>query len=361
MKERNRGKSASVHKTRPFRVCRSRLLPLLLLGMLVMGGGCAKQSPAPLAPEPPVVVTQDRSDVIEAARSNLGVRYKFGGTSPETGFDCSGFVRWSYEQVGVKVPRVARDQYIFGERVDKKDLRPGDIVVFKGTRSRTGWHSGIYTGDGMFIHSPNKGKAVTESTLETGYFAKHYAGACRIPTDAGHDELYAAFEERKREAGAKKAPKGGKKAAPKSTLVAEAKKSGPSEKSAKPGKAAKPAGEKPGPAGASKNKNSAKTVASATQSPAKPQKDSSPDAKNDAVSSEKKDARTVKPTAKEGSGKTPLRSAVASTGTGGKARAEAVVNKLKTEKKAAPARSVRTRASGEAAPAPKSAGSDDKS
>ena len=125
-------------------------------------------------------------DVVEAAYSNIGVRYKYGGRTPQTGFDCSGLVCWSYEQVGITLPRRARDQINFGIAVeDKSQLQPGDIVVFKGTNNRSGWHSGIYAGDGAFIHSPQRGRAVTEARLDKAYYVKHYAGARRIVRDGG--------------------------------------------------------------------------------------------------------------------------------------------------------------------------------
>ena len=161
-----------------------------------MSAGCAgKQAPGPSAPAP---VAKKDPDVITAARSNIGVPYKYGGNSPETGFDCSGFVCWTYEQVGVSLPRRARDQLAFGKKVDKKDLQPGDIVVFKGTRNRSGWHSGIYTGDGKFIHSPRTGRTVTESLLDEKYYAQRYAGACRIPQDGTAQEMYARYLEKER-------------------------------------------------------------------------------------------------------------------------------------------------------------------
>jgi len=130
---------------------------------------------------------EKKLNIVEAARSNIGVRYRFGGSSPQTGFDCSGLVSWSYQQVGVTLPRRAREQLTFGVKVDdKSQLLPGDIVVFRRTSSRTGWHSGIYTGDGKFIHSPRRGKTVTETKLGQAYFAQRFAGARRIPRDDRH-------------------------------------------------------------------------------------------------------------------------------------------------------------------------------
>lgn len=205
-------------------------IPVLLLGMLFLGTGCMKRPP-PHTPTPPPAhkksVVAESAGVVEMARKNIGIPYKFGGTTPETGFDCSGLVCWSFAQVGVDVPRTAREQLAYGQRVEKNAIEPGDIVVFKGTRSRTGWHSGIYTGEGKFIHSPTKGKTVMESSLTEKYFAQRFVGATRIPQDGSAAALYAAYQQEQRQAANNR--RAAKKAAPsrasgKNSLVATANK-----------------------------------------------------------------------------------------------------------------------------------------
>lgn len=182
------------------------LLPvfLLLACTLFLSSGCAvtqdgssyspaysssypsRRAPADVQVAVNPVNRVQHSDVAAAARSSIGSPYRFGGSSPETGFDCSGLVCWSFEQMGVNVPRRAQDQLYAGGRVlQKSELRPGDIVVFKGTNNRTGWHSGIYTGDGNFVHSPRAGKNVTESNLAEEYFARRFVGGSRISGDSG--------------------------------------------------------------------------------------------------------------------------------------------------------------------------------
>lgn len=199
---------------------RHRLLLLLFAALLCFNAGCAQKQAPPLQSGPAKAASQE-ADVVAAARKNLGIPYRFGGARPETGFDCSGLVCWSYEQVGVKVPRRASEQVAFGTPVKSRaELQPGDIVAFKGTRSRTGWHSGIYTGNGKFIHSPNKGKSVMESSLDEGYFAKRYYGACRIPRDGSADSLYAAYRQKlTAQANAAKASRAANKSGAKSVAV----------------------------------------------------------------------------------------------------------------------------------------------
>jgi hypothetical protein len=194
---------------------------VLLLAAALLSAGCATRQTmeAPVPASAPAM--EKKLDVTDAARSNIGVRYKYGGNSPQTGFDCSGLVCWSYEQVGVSLPRRARDQLMFGIQVGKNELQPGDIVVFKGTNNRSGWHAGIYTGDGKFIHSRSTGKTVKESSLDQAYYVKHYAGARRIPRDGNAAKLHAEYMEKERAAA--NSARSGKKAVNKKTAVAQAK------------------------------------------------------------------------------------------------------------------------------------------
>jgi hypothetical protein len=169
----------------------------LLSAALAVTSACAFKNEPEEAYAPKAASSVAEQDVVAAARKGLGTPYRFGGTSPQTGFDCSGLVLWSYEQVGIRLPRSAREQIRFGMPVQgKEDLKPGDIVVFKGIRSRTGWHSGIYAGNGKFIHSPSNGKVVTESGMDEDYFARRFAGARRIPRDGNEKALYAAYLEK---------------------------------------------------------------------------------------------------------------------------------------------------------------------
>jgi cell wall-associated NlpC family hydrolase len=186
----------------------------LLSAALAVTSACAFKNTPDESAAPKAATSAPEQDVVAAARKGLGTPYRFGGTSLQTGFDCSGLVLWSYEQVGIRLPRSAREQIRFGMPVQRKeDLKPGDIVVFKGIRSRTGWHSGIYAGDGKFIHSPSNGKVVTESGMDEAYFARRFAGARRIPRDGNEKALYAAYLEKvKSEAAAGAGSSAGKNA-----------------------------------------------------------------------------------------------------------------------------------------------------
>jgi cell wall-associated NlpC family hydrolase len=118
---------------------------------------------------------------LSSAYTFTGLQYKRGGSRPETGFDCSGFVRHVFQNsCNLDLPRTAREQFEIGERVNKEDLRRGDLVFFRG---RQGWHVGIYTGDGQFIHSPNRRDAVKVSSLSAAYYKRAFKGARRLTSD----------------------------------------------------------------------------------------------------------------------------------------------------------------------------------
>lgn len=122
--------------------------------------------------------TAVRGDVVcRTVRGQVGTRYKYGGTSPKTGFDCSGLLVWAYKQHGVSIPRTAKAQSGAGKGVQRSKLAPGDIVVFK---IKSGYHTGMYTGNNRFIHSPSSGSTVREDRLDNSYWKKVYVGARRV-------------------------------------------------------------------------------------------------------------------------------------------------------------------------------------
>jgi cell wall-associated NlpC family hydrolase len=108
------------------------------------------------------------------ARKFVGIRYSYGGTSPRTGFDCSGFVRFVYAHFGLSLPHYTVSQFRLGRRVSRAALHPGDLVFFNGLS-----HVGLYIGRGLFVHAPHTGLRVQVESIN-GWSAHEYAGARRV-------------------------------------------------------------------------------------------------------------------------------------------------------------------------------------
>ncbi len=114
------------------------------------------------------------------AISLIGVKYKFGGSSAESGFDCSGFVRHVFaESMTLDLPRSSYAIAKLGTSVNKDDLQPGDLVFFN-TRRRAFSHVGIYLGEGRFVHAPSRGKSVEIVDSADPYWRKRFNGARRV-------------------------------------------------------------------------------------------------------------------------------------------------------------------------------------
>ena len=105
-------------------------------------------------------VAREQARIVKFARRYLGVRYVYGGTSPRSGFDCSGFTRFVYAHFGIALPHYSGAQFQMGRRVSERGLRPGDLVFFDGLG-----HVGLYIGGGRFIHAPHTGSSVSIDTL----------------------------------------------------------------------------------------------------------------------------------------------------------------------------------------------------
>lgn len=131
-----------------------------------------------------LAVRNQTSDLVFNAMGFLGVPYRRGGTTAETGFDCSGFVRAIFEQTaGMVLPRRAKEQAAATEVIDKRDLKPGDLVFFN-TMKKAFSHVGIYVGDGKFIHSPKPGAEVRVEDMAGSYWVRRFDGARRVLTGA---------------------------------------------------------------------------------------------------------------------------------------------------------------------------------
>lgn len=163
------------------------IYPLIFLLFL----GCARQHQKGLIP--PVIpeqknqsqliddlprnLTKDRRTVVLHAIYNLGQPYRWGGKSPEAGFDCSGLVFYTHGKAGLVVPRTAKDQFKKGRPLSKPSIQPGDLVFFKIAGKKTDLHVGIYIGTGQFIHAPGSGRKISLSPLNNAYFSQHFKGA----------------------------------------------------------------------------------------------------------------------------------------------------------------------------------------
>ena len=123
--------------------------------------------------------TGPRAPVIDIATSLLGTPYHYGGITPYTGFDCSGFVYYSHQQIGLTLPRTSIGQYRHTHPVSRQYLQPGDLVFFQSRQGRIN-HVGIYLGSNRFIHSPGKGKVISVSTLDHPYWRPRFVRGGRL-------------------------------------------------------------------------------------------------------------------------------------------------------------------------------------
>ena len=123
--------------------------------------------------------TASGQEIVDYARSFLGVDYVYGGTSP-SGFDCSGLVYYCYRHFGYSVNRTATAQSYNGVVVSSSELQPGDLIFFGSVSGGYITHVGIYVGNGQFLHAPHTGDVVKISSLSTNYYTTHYWGARRI-------------------------------------------------------------------------------------------------------------------------------------------------------------------------------------
>jgi cell wall-associated NlpC family hydrolase len=149
---------------------------LLLLAVLAC---TAVQTGGALAAREHVVVhtsalARKQGEIVRFARRYVGVRYAYGGTTPASGFDCSGFTRFVYAHFGIALPHYSGGQFDLGRSVARAHLRPGDLLFFDGVG-----HVGLYIGGGLFIHAPHAGTRVSVDSL-AGWSAGTYDGARRL-------------------------------------------------------------------------------------------------------------------------------------------------------------------------------------
>jgi cell wall-associated NlpC family hydrolase len=117
-----------------------------------------------------------REELVRSAQSFLGVPYLWGGTSVETGFDCSGLTMTVYQLNGFDLPRTSQEQFAAGNPVDRSSLEKGDLLFFSKGGGKVS-HVGIYAGNGRFIHAAGRGKQIRTDFLSNGQYSRIYLGA----------------------------------------------------------------------------------------------------------------------------------------------------------------------------------------
>ena len=111
-------------------------------------------------------------EIASRAQTHIGIPYRFGGASPNDGFDCSGFVQYVLKQQGLDVPRTSREQAAYSRNIPFMSAQPGDILFFETGTKKGVSHVGIYIGDNRFVHAPKTGSTVSYATLNAYWLPK---------------------------------------------------------------------------------------------------------------------------------------------------------------------------------------------
>lgn len=158
--------------------CKSSL-PALLLGVVFLIAACAGSPPRTASAT--AVTGAESLDIGRAADhaiAMLGAPYRYGGVD-RAGFDCSGLVYYSFQKIGIALPRDTRSMRKIGVQVEPDKLVKGDLVFFDQEGKKFS-HVGIYLGNGRFVHAPSTGGQVREDNLDVAYWRKHFTEARRI-------------------------------------------------------------------------------------------------------------------------------------------------------------------------------------
>ena len=163
-----------------------------LLTLAALLSACASHTPpAPVAK--PIVFTQQAeqtspiaADVLFRALGLVGTPYRWGGNTPDSGFDCSGLIKYVYnDAAGISLPRTTREMIVMrAQNVGKDKLQTGDLLFFATSGGSQVSHAGIYVGEGRFVHAPATGGTVKLDSLSKAYWQKAYLNAKRVlPTE----------------------------------------------------------------------------------------------------------------------------------------------------------------------------------
>ncbi|MDO9030672.1 MULTISPECIES: C40 family peptidase [Hydrogenophaga] len=146
-----------------------RVLPILALTATLLIAGCGSTPPS-RGPAYRSLSAEQSSDIAIHALGLVGTPYRYGGNTPESGFDCSGLISYVYKsRAGVAPPRTVAQLSGFGQPVSTRELRTGDLVIFGSGRP---FHAGIYVGEGRFVHAPSTGGTVRLDRLDNRYWAR---------------------------------------------------------------------------------------------------------------------------------------------------------------------------------------------
>lgn len=158
-----------------------RVALLLLVALL---GACSGHAPAP---QPTIQIPAGNSngsaeDVLFRALGLVGTPYRYGGNTPDGGFDCSGLIGYVYrDAAGIRLPRSTRELIALrGPVIGRDALRSGDLVFFATSGGRQVSHAGIYVGEGRFVHAPSSGGTVRLDSLSNSYWQRTYLEAKRV-------------------------------------------------------------------------------------------------------------------------------------------------------------------------------------
>jgi len=161
----------------------TRVTALAVVALLVVSGRAAAADEPPAATPSAgmaTIVAEAGAEVVFRALSLLGVRYQYGGNTPDTGLDCSGLVRLVFhETLGLPLPRRSEEISRVGGAVAQTDLQPGDLVFFNTLR-RAFSHVGIYIGNNQFVHAPSSGGSIRVESLGSDYWVRRFDGGRRL-------------------------------------------------------------------------------------------------------------------------------------------------------------------------------------
>lgn len=164
-----------------------------LLTLAALLSACASRTPpAPVAQKPVVFITHLEetspvaADVLFRALGLVGTPYRWGGNTPDSGFDCSGLIKYVYnDAAGISLPRTTREMIVMrAQSIGQDKLQTGDLLFFATNGGSQVSHAGIYVGEGRFVHAPATGGTVKLDSLNKAYWQKAYLNAKRVlPTE----------------------------------------------------------------------------------------------------------------------------------------------------------------------------------